>query len=372
MGVADWLEAEAQTLPPNARRFSKRAAALLAALLRPIEKPFTDLLQIATGDGKTVSGSRSPYRVFTDRFDIERTGDELVRAALLPGYRRQIDNWLLESPVNIGALVERVRRQWAVPVRNGWELETESGYLSAERLSLLVTSPQERNVFKQERYQPEMSAAVSILLDCSGSMRNQLPRVLPMVEVLIRVLERAGVQTEVLGYTTASWNGGKAQKAWERAGRPTDPGRLAERLHMVLKSASQTRRAAALSIAALLKPDLYREGLDGEALQWAAGRLLALPVTQRLVMVVSDGSPMETATQRTNSEFYLDHHLRTVLRQIERAGEVAVMGLGVGLDLSVYYRHCLGWTDTHAVQTQSIADILKVGFEAQRALRQRR
>jgi cobaltochelatase CobT len=265
-----------------------------------------------------------------------------------------------------------VRRQWAVPVRNGWELETESGYLSAERLSLLVTSPQERNVFKQERYQPEMSAAVSILLDCSGSMRNQLPRVLPMVEVLIRVLERAGVQTEVLGYTTASWNGGKAQKAWERAGRPTDPGRLAERLHMVLKSASQTRRAAALSIAALLKPDLYREGLDGEAVQWAAGRLLALPVTQRLVMVVSDGSPMETATQRTNSEFYLDHHLRTVLRQIERAGEVAVMGLGVGLDLSVYYRHCLGWTDTHAVQTQSIADILKVGFEAQRALRQRR
>ena len=105
---------------------------------------------------------------------------------------------MLDSPVNIGALAERVRRQWAVPVRNGWELETESGYLSAERLSLLVTSPQERNVFKQERYQPEMSAAVSILLDCSGSMRNQLPRVLPMVEVLTRVFERAGVQTEVL------------------------------------------------------------------------------------------------------------------------------------------------------------------------------
>lgn len=372
LGVAQWLEAEAQTLPPNARRFSKRAAALLAALLRPIEKPFTDLLQIDSGDGKDIKAQRTGYRIFTDRFDIERTGEELVRAALLPGYRRQIDDWLLDSPVNIGALAERVRRQWAVPVRNGWELETESGYLSAERLSLLVTSPQERNVFKQERYQPEMSAAVSILLDCSGSMRNQLPRVLPMVEVLTRVFERAGVQTEVLGYTTASWNGGKAQKAWERAGRPDQPGRLAERLHMVLKSASQTRRAAGLSIAALLKPDLYREGLDGEAVQWAAGRLMALPVTQRLVMVVSDGSPMETATQRNNAEYYLDHHLRTVLRQIERAGSVAVMGLGVGLDLSVYYRHCLGWTDTHIVQTQSIANILKVGFEAQRALRKRR
>lgn len=370
--VGEWLEAEAQTLPPNARRMSKRAAALLAALMRPIEKPFVDLLQVDEGNGKQVGQSRPTYRVFTEQFDQERTGTELVRAALLPGYRAQIDQWLLDSPVNLPALVQRVRRQWAVPVRNGWELETESGYISAERLSMLVTTPQERNIFKQERYQPALSAAVTLLLDCSGSMRNQLSRVIPMVETLVRVFERAGVQTEVLGYTTASWNGGKASKAWERAGRPDQPGRVAERLHMVFKSAAQSRRAAALSMAALLKPDLYREGLDGEAVQWAVQRLMALQAQQRVVMVVSDGSPMETATQRTNSEFYLDHHLRETLRQVARAGQVSVMGVGVGLDLSIYYRHCLGWSDTHAVQTQSIAALLQVAFEAQRDLLKRR
>ncbi len=125
-------------------------------------------------------------------------------------------------------------------------------------------------------------------------------------------------------------------------------------------------------MAALLKPDLYREGLDGEAVQWAVERLLALKAQQRLVMVVSDGSPMETATQRTNSEFYLDHHLREVLRQTAREGQVSVMGVGVGLDLSIYYRHCVGWSDTHTVQTQSIAQLLKVGFEAQRDVHKRR
>ena len=370
--VAAWLEAEVQTLPPNARRMSKRAAALLAALMRPIEKPFVELLQVDPGDGKSIANGRAAYRVFTQSFDQERAGLDLVRHALLPGYRAQIDQWLLDSPVNTAALVQRVRRQWAVPVRGGWELETESGYISAERLSMLVTSPQERNIFKQERFQPEVNAAVTLLLDCSGSMRSHLARVVPMVEVLVRVFEQAGVQTEVLGYTTASWNGGKAAKAWERAGRPTQPGRLAERLHMVFKSASQNRRAASLSMAALLKPDLYREGLDGEAVAWAVERLMATNKQQRVLMVVSDGSPMETATQRTNSEFYLDRHLREVLRNTARAGQVAVMGVGVGLDLSVYYRHCLGWSDTHQVQTQSIAALLKVAFDAQRALVRRR
>lgn len=372
LGVAEWLEAEAQTLPPNARRFSARAAVLLAALLRPVEKPFDDLATVDLGDGKRLREARARYRVFTTRFDQERNGQDLVRAALLPGYRAQIDEWLRDSPVNIAALAERLRRRWAVPVRDGWALETESGYLSAERLSLLVTSPQETRVFKQERHQPAMSAAVTVLLDCSGSMRNHQQRVVPMVELLLRVFERAGVQSEVLGFTTASWNGGQARKAWERAGRPDTPGRVAERLHMVFKSAQQSRRAASLSLAALLKPDLYREGLDGEAVQWAVQRLMGLSVSQRLLIVVSDGSPMETTTQRLNSEFYLDHHLREVLRQTAQAGQVAVMGLGLGLDLSVYYRHCLGWDDGRIVQTHSLADVLHVGFEAQRALLKRR
>ena len=372
LGVAEWLEAEAQTLPPNARRFSARAAALLAALLRPAEKPFDDLASVDLGDGKALREARARYRVFTTRFDQERNGQDLVRAALLPGYRAQIDEWLRDSPVNIAALAERLRRRWAVPVRDGWELETESGHLSAERLSLLVTSPQETRVFKQERHQPAMSAAVTVLLDCSGSMRNHQQRVVPLVELLLRVFERAGVQSEVLGFTTASWNGGQARKAWERAGRPDAPGRVAERLHMVFKSAQQSRRAASLSLAALLKPDLYREGLDGEAVQWAVQRLMGLSVSQRLLIVVSDGSPMETTTQRLNSEFYLDQHLREVLRQTAQAGQVAVMGLGLGLDLSVYYRHCLGWDDGRIVQTHSLADVLHVGFEAQRALLKRR
>ncbi len=158
--------------------------------------------------------------------------------------------------------------------------------------------------------------------------------------MLARALDQAAIRTEVLGYTTNAWSGGRAQRDWLRAGRPPAPGRLNENCHIVFKDADTTWRRARRGIAALLKPDLFREGVDGEAVQWAARRMAALDVGRRFLVVVSDGSPMDTATAQANDPFYLDNHLRRVLDAWQRRG-LGIIGLGVGLDLAPYFGRSL-------------------------------
>jgi cobaltochelatase CobT len=158
-----------------------------------------------------------------------------------------------------------------------------------------------------------------------------------LVDVLARALEQAGVSSEILGFTTGAWNGGRAQRDWIRAGRPAHPGRLNERCHLVFKAAETPWRRARPAIAALLKGDLFREGFDGEAVDWACARLFARPEERKLLLVISDGSPMDGATLLANDAHYLDHHLRDVVARHEQARGVQIAGVGVGLDLSPYY-----------------------------------
>lgn len=159
-----------------------------------------------------------------------------------------------------------------------------------------------------------------------------------IVDVFARALELAGVRSEILGFTTAAWNGGRAVRDWRRAGRPPHPGRLNEVSHLVFKGADTPYRRARPAIAGLLKPDLFREGVDGEAVSWACERMQAHPERRRLLVVLSDGSPMDSATALANDAFYLDNHLAEVVRQQELAGTSEIYGVGVGLDLSAFYR----------------------------------
>ena len=166
-----------------------------------------------------------------------------------------------------------------------------------------------------------------------------------LVELLTRALDMAGVDSEVLGFTTAAWNGGRAQRDWLKAGRPAAPGRLNEARHLIFKDAQQPWRRARKRFAALLKADLYKEGIDGEAVEWACQRLMAADVNRRLLVVISDGSPSDSATNLANDRHYLDNHLRSVVATFgggngRRPGPIDIIGLGVGLDLSPYYaRH---------------------------------
>jgi cobaltochelatase CobT len=208
---------------------------------------------------------------------------------------------------------------------------------TAGRLTQLIASPTERRLFRTERQEPKADCVLAFLLDCSGSMRQHAERIAPLVDTFARALDMAGVANEVLGFTTSAWNGGKASGSGVRAGRPTHPGRLNEALHIVFKDADTPWRRGRAGLAALFKGEMFKEGIDGEAVEWAVARLEARSEPHKLLVVVSDACPMDGATNLANDPNYLDHHLQDVVQRVEAAGRVRIHGLGVGLDLSPYY-----------------------------------
>ncbi|MBP6251336.1 MAG: cobalt chelatase [Rubrivivax sp.] len=307
------------------------------------------------------------YRVFNTAYDRELQAASLVRPEQLRNYREQLDARITERGLNVARLARQWKALLSTPTVDGWDGAQEEGRIDGSRLAQLIASPAERRLFRADRVEPVAHAAVSFLLDCSGSMKQHIEPISMLVDVTARALEAAGVVTEVLGFSTGAWNGGRAARDWQRAGRPRHPGRLNERLHLVFKDADAAWRRARPGIAALWKPDLYREGFDGEAVDWACGRLMALPQQRRILFVVSDGCPMDSATQRANDATYLDHHLLQVVRRHEQAGQVEVLGLGVGLDLSLFYRRCQAIDLSQGLSAELLQELL----ELVRGLRQR-
>ena len=316
----------------------------------------SNILTVTAHDSRTLAESSQGYRVFQRAHDREIEATGLQRPAELAQYRERLDALAAEQPINRPALVRRLRMLLARPNTDGWEDAQETGRIDGRRLALLVASPAERRLFRTERVQPQAHAAVTILIDCSGSMKRFVEPVALLVDVFARALHEAGAHCEVLGFTTGAWNGGRPAKAWARAGHPPHPGRLNETWHLVFKDADTSWRRARRGIAALLKTDVFREGVDGEAVEWACSRLAERDVRRRWLLVVSDGCPMDRSTAMANDEHYLDHHLRTVVARHERAGEVQIAGVGVGLDLSPYYGTSValdltqGLTNAHALE----------------------
>ena len=300
-----------------------------------------ELPKAKTGDSRAWASSSQTYRVFTRKFDREAVASELIRHAQLLEFREKMDDEIARSGLHVARLARYFQQRLATPQRDGWNFGLEEGYLDGSRLAQLVSDPQQRAIFKDEMQRPVNETAVTFLLDCSGSMKSRAKQMSILVDVLGRALDMAGVSVEVLGFSTNTWNGGRVMREWKRAGQPQFPGRLNERLHIVFKDAGQRWRHGRQGIAALRKPDIFREGIDGEGVDWACQRLLAQPARRRILMVISDGCPMDTATHQFNDEHYLDQHLRQVLATRERAGDVKVCALGVGLDLGVFYRQRL-------------------------------
>jgi cobaltochelatase CobT len=290
------------------------------------------------GRSRVLDEADDGYRVFTTAYDVEVKAATLVRAALLKEYRERLDRRIVAQGLNVTRLARQLKAALAVDSRNGWEGSQEEGSIDGRRLAQLVTSPTERRLFRIERQEPAADCVVGFLIDCSGSMKQHVEMVAMLVDVFARALEQAGVSSEVLGFTTGAWNGGRAVRDWQHARRPAHPGRLNEACHMVFKDADTPWRRARPDIAALLKSDLFREGIDGEAVDWACARLQGRSEGRRLLIVISDGSPMDSATQLANDARYLDHHLLEVVARHEQQGDVEIYGVGVGLDLSPYYR----------------------------------
>jgi cobaltochelatase CobT len=290
-----------------------------------------------SGTSRVLAESDDGYRVFTRAYDREVEAASLVRAALLAEYREKLDARIAAQGLNVGRLARQLKALLATPQADGWDGAQEDGRIDGRRLAQLVASPTERRLFRAERIEPLADCLVTFLIDCSGSMKAGIESVAMIVDAFVRALEMAGVPSEVLGFTTGAWNGGRARRDWLRAGQPRHPGRLNEVCHLVFKSADTPWRRARRGIAALLKADLFREGVDGEAVDWAVSRMQGRAERRRILLVVSDGSPMDTATHLANDEHYLDHHLRDVVQRHEAAGSAEIGGIGVGLDLSPYY-----------------------------------
>lgn len=294
-----------------------------------------------SGASKIFADAAARYQVFSTRYDTEVEAASLVRKALLADYRERLDRRVAEQGLNLSRLARMLGAALTTPEADDWLFGEEEGQLDGRRLSQLVSSPAERRLFRQPRLRPQADCVVAFLLDCSGSMKGYIEAVATLLDILLRTLDRIGVRTELLGFTTGAWNGGRPYREWMAAGRPPHPGRLNEVCHLVFKNAERSWRRARHDIAALFKGDLFREGIDGEAVDWACNRLLARSESRRILVVLSDGCPADSATGLANDPFYLDNHLKEVVARRSQQGEVEIIGLGVGLDLSPFYRRCL-------------------------------
>ena len=299
-------------------------------------------MQSSGGAGaSTGPGADDAYRVFTRAYDRELTAAALVRPQRLREHRARLDRLQGECGLNparvsrlLGAALLRADQRVAEDGR-------EEGLVDGRRIAALVSSPEERRLFRWHRREPGADCVLSVLIDCSGSMKPHRETVACFADLLLRALDAIGVGTELLGFTTGAWNGGRALRDWRRAGRPAAPGRLAECDHLVFKEASQAWRRARTQAAALLEPVFYREGVDGEAVEWACARLAACDARRRVLLVVSDGSPMESASAAANPPGLLSAHLRAAVSAQRRRGAVGILGVGVGLDLSSWYDRSL-------------------------------
>ena len=325
------------------------------------------LATAGSGDSRVLADAGQAYRVYQRQHDQQHDAAGLARTAELRTLRDALDSRIAQSGLNIGRLARELQALLARPQADDWDSGQEAGRIDGRRLSQLVASPAERRLFRTEHLTPRARSQLTLLIDCSGSMKQHMAMVSLLADVLARALEQAGVGVEVLGYTTAAWHGGRPAKAWQRAGRPPHPGRLNEVRHLVFKAAGQSWRRARLGLAALQKADLFREGIDGEAVQWACGRLRDLGETpdgqaleRRLLVVLSDGSPMDSATAGANDPHYLDHHLRQVVAQETARGDVEILGLGVGLDLSPYYTRCQALDPAAAVSQATFRELTEL------------
>ncbi|WP_199055417.1 cobalt chelatase [Aquitalea sp. ASV15] len=324
------------------------------------------LPQALSGSSTALAGGGKHYRIFSGRYDVEWRAASKVRPAQLHDWRVLLDQRIKSLGVNISRLARMLAMRLAQPQMDGWRGGEEEGRLDGRRLAQLVSSPAERSVFRQEQYRLRADCAVTLLVDCSGSMKRFAESLAILLDVLLRVLDQAGISCELLGFTTASWNGGRALAEWRAAGCPPHSGRLNERCHLVFKNFAQGWRRARQDVAALLKTDLYREGLDGEAVEWACQRLSARREGCRLLLVISDGSPTDSATVMANDPFYLDNHLKSVLARHEQEGQIDIIGVGLGLDLSPFYRRNLAIDLSQGVNSTIVAAMTNVLMQTRR------
>jgi cobaltochelatase CobT len=317
--------------------------------------------------------SEKPYVAYCTAFDQVVEANELCDPDELQRLRQQLDQQLLHLQGVVSRLANRLQRRLMAKQTRAWNFDLEEGLLDAGRLARVVANPMHSLSFKQEKDTDFRDTVVSLLIDNSGSMRGRPISVAAMsADILARTLERCGVKVELLGFTTRAWKGGQAREKWVAEGKPASPGRLNDLRHIIYKAAEVPWRRARKNLGLMLREGILKENIDGEALLWAHARLLARSEQRRILMVISDGAPVDDSTLSVNAGSYLERHLRDVIAWIESGSGVELAAIGIGHDVTRYYRRAVTIMDAEELGGTMLQQLTNLFEEESVAARRRR
>ena len=303
------------------------------------------------------------YKIFTQEFDEEITAEDLCDEAELDRLRAFLDKQLAPLQSAVGRLANRLQRRLMAKQNRSWDFDLEEGYLDTARLTRMIIDPMQPLSFKMERDTEFRDTVVTLLIDNSGSMRGRPITVAATCgDILARTLERCGVKVEILGFTTKAWKGGQAREKWLASGKQPAPGRLNDLRHIVYKSADAPWRRARRNLGLMMREGLLKENIDGEALMWAHNRLMMRREKRRILMMISDGAPVDDSTLSVNPGNYLERHLRAVIEQIETRSPVELLAIGIGHDVTRYYRRAVTIVDADELggaMTEQLASLFE-------------
>ncbi|MCL4122995.1 UNVERIFIED_CONTAM: hypothetical protein GTU68_059994 [Idotea baltica] len=295
---------------------------------------------------QSISDADPNYNVFTTEFDEEILAEELAEPAELERLRAYLDQQLDPLKGAVSRLANKLQRRLQAQQNRSWSFDMEEGILDAGRLARVVSNPTTPLSFKVEQDTEFRDTVVTLLLDNSGSMRGRPISIAAIcADVLARTLERCQVKCEILGFTTRAWKGGQSRESWLQDGRDAEPGRLNDLRHIIYKSADAPWRRARPNLGLMMKEGLLKENIDGEALEWAHKRMINRPEARRILMVISDGAPVDDSTLSVNAANYLEKHLRDVIAMIEKRKAVELTAIGIGHDVTRYYDRAVTITD---------------------------
>lgn len=291
-------------------------------------------------------GASANYKIYTRDFDEVIEAHELCDASELDRLRMYLDQQLERLQGAVGRLANRLQRKLLAQQNRSWNFDLEEGFLDTAKLTRIITDPMSPLSFKMESDIEFRDTVVTLLLDNSGSMRGRpIMIAATCADILARTLERCAVKTEILGFTTKAWKGGQSREKWINEGKTTNPGRLNDLRHIIYKPADAPWRRSKRNLGLMMREGLLKENIDGEALEWAYGRLLSRPEQRRILMVISDGAPVDDSTLSVNSGPYLENHLKDIIHDIEKKGLVELIAIGIGHDVTRYYKRAVTITD---------------------------
>ncbi|TAJ73417.1 MAG: cobaltochelatase subunit CobT [Phenylobacterium sp.] len=309
-----------------------------------------------SGDNRAVT-----YKVFTTGHDEIVAAEELCDPEELTRLRAYLDQQLASVSNVVSRLANKLQRKLLAQQNRAWTFDLEEGILDTSRLTRVITDPTASLAFKEEEDTEFRDTVVSILIDNSGSMRGRPIMVAAVcADILARTLERCGVKTEILGFTTRAWKGGSSREDWLKAGKPAQPGRLNDLRHIIYKAADAPWRRARRNLGLMMREGLLKENIDGEALMWAHQRLIGRPEARRILLVISDGAPVDDSTLSVNSGHYLERHLREVITEIETKSPVQLIAIGIGHDVTRYYKNAVTIVDVEQLagaMVEQLADL---------------